>query len=287
MDAIERVLQAHLRPGDRVAVENPGYAALYDLLRARGLALEPVALDDRGMLAADLRAALARGAVAVVITPRGQNPTGAALDADRARELRAVLDEYPGALGRGRPPRARRRQRAAHAPVRGRPSAGPPRARSPRRSDQTCALPCSPATPRRSPASRGASNAGPAGSATSCRRSCSACGAIPPCASSSPSPSTIYAARREQLLACLAREGVRAHGASGLNVWLPVHEEAAVIGALMQRGWVLAPGAPYRLPRALSPPSALPRRPSPSTRPRGCARIIAEVLAPARPSRSG
>ena len=48
--AIERVLEAHLRPGDRVAVENPGYAALFDLLRAHGLALEPVAVDERGML---------------------------------------------------------------------------------------------------------------------------------------------------------------------------------------------------------------------------------------------
>src|SRR5580692_4590465 len=62
LDGIERVLQIHLRAGDRVAVENPGYAALFDLLRARGLALEPVAIDERGMRPDQLRAALARGA---------------------------------------------------------------------------------------------------------------------------------------------------------------------------------------------------------------------------------
>src|SRR6185312_17501198 len=62
LDGIERVLQAHARPGDRVAVENPGYAALYDLLRAQGLVLEPVELDDRGVLPASLARALERGA---------------------------------------------------------------------------------------------------------------------------------------------------------------------------------------------------------------------------------
>ena len=98
LDAIERVLQAHLRPGDLVAVENPGYAALYDLLRAHGLWLEPVEVDDRGMRPRELRAALERGASAAIITPRGQNPTGAALDAARAHELREVLAGYPQTL---------------------------------------------------------------------------------------------------------------------------------------------------------------------------------------------
>jgi DNA-binding transcriptional MocR family regulator len=56
-----------------------------------------------------------------------------------------------------------------------------------------------------------------------------------------------YAQRREHFLACLARGGVKAHGASGLNVWIPVREEASTLAALMQRGWLVAPGAPYRL----------------------------------------
>src|SRR5207302_1525899 len=71
LDGIERVIGAHLRPGDAVAVENPGYAALFDLLRAHGLSLRAVAVDERGMRASELQAALADGARAAIITPRG------------------------------------------------------------------------------------------------------------------------------------------------------------------------------------------------------------------------
>ena len=46
----------------------------------------------------ELRAALSRGATAAVITPRGQNPTGATLDAERAGQLRDVLAEFPATL---------------------------------------------------------------------------------------------------------------------------------------------------------------------------------------------
>ena len=79
---------------------------------------------------------------------------------------------------------------------------------------------------------------------------------------------------------------MRAHGASGLNVWVPVEDETGTVGALMQRGWVVAPGAPYRLPGG-SPgvrvtTAALERREA-----ERLAGDLADVLAPAGFSRSG
>jgi DNA-binding transcriptional MocR family regulator len=91
LDGIERTLSARLRPGDRVAVEDPGYPAIHDLLLALGMVPEPVRVDESGYLPEALEAALRRPLAAVISTPRAQNPTGAALDAERARDLRWLL----------------------------------------------------------------------------------------------------------------------------------------------------------------------------------------------------
>src|SRR5262245_32483446 len=98
LDAIERVLQAHLRPGDRVAVEDPGYSEIFDLLSALGLIAEPVAIDEHGVLPEALRQTLKAGSRACILTPRAQNPTGAAFDERRVRDLRKVVDTYSDVL---------------------------------------------------------------------------------------------------------------------------------------------------------------------------------------------
>ena len=98
LDGIERVLSAQLRPGDRVAVEDPGWANLLDLLAALGFPAEPIRVDDDGPLTADVARALGRGVCAIVVTTRAQNPTGAAVSAARAKELRALLVDHDDVL---------------------------------------------------------------------------------------------------------------------------------------------------------------------------------------------
>src|SRR5438270_1568540 len=59
LDAIERVLQAHLRPGDRVLTEDPAYPSIRDILLALNLVAVPVEVDEHGMIPEALEAALA------------------------------------------------------------------------------------------------------------------------------------------------------------------------------------------------------------------------------------
>src|SRR5262249_43466799 len=98
LDAIERALQTELRLGDRVVVEDPTWPRIADLVLALGLTIEPVAVDRSGLDPNLLGAALRRGARAIIATPRGQNPTGAAVYPARGRALGAVLAGHPDVL---------------------------------------------------------------------------------------------------------------------------------------------------------------------------------------------
>jgi DNA-binding transcriptional MocR family regulator len=285
LDAIERVLQVHLRPGDRVAVESPGYAALYDLLRAQGLSLEPVGLDDRGMRPGELRAALARGARAVIVTPRGQNPTGAALDRERADELHAALAESPGILlieddhlgpVAGAPLHTAVAGRERWAATRSVAKALGPDLR-------LAVLAGDPQTVARV---QGRQQCGPGWVSHILQTLVLSLWRDPAVQAQISHASSVYAERREGLLASLAGQGVQARGASGLNVWVPVADEAGTVGALMARGWVVASGAPYRL--AGSEPGI--RVTTATLTAEEASRLaldLAEVLAPTGFSRSG
>ncbi len=91
LDAMSRIVDLHVRFGDRVAMENPGFPPLIDLLERAGAEIVGLELDDQGVVPASLADALAVDPVAVFVQPRAQNPTGISTSRSRCAELAAVL----------------------------------------------------------------------------------------------------------------------------------------------------------------------------------------------------
>jgi DNA-binding transcriptional MocR family regulator len=246
LDGIERALQAQLKPGDLVAVEDPGFAGLFDLLRALGLALRPVPIDGKGMLPGSLAAALAEGAEAVVLNPRGQNPTGASLDAKRAGELRAVLDRAPAAMvveddhlgpiaGVPRVSLTAGRERWASALSLAK-SLGPDLRLAVLAGDaQTISR------------VRGRQSVGPQWVSHLLQHLVVAMWADEGVAATLELAASTYRDRRERLLAALAERGIEVSSTAGIATWIPVPEEAPVVQSLLAQGWAVMPGAPFRL----------------------------------------
>ncbi len=243
LDAVERVLAAHLKPGDGVAVEDPGWGRTLDLVPALGLRTLPVGVDDEGPLPDDLRAALAAGARAVVITDRAQNPTGASVSARRAGALRSVLAAHPATLlieddhGHG----------IVDLPLH--PLAGVTRhwafvrsvAKAYGPDLRLAVLTGDTVTVDRV---RGRQRLGPGWVSLLTQRAVVrlwADGAV-----DGPAVAAAYRSRREALIDALAERGVTAHGRSGMNVWVTVPDETGVVARLLHSGWAVAPGARFR-----------------------------------------
>ncbi|MEU1267970.1 aminotransferase class I/II-fold pyridoxal phosphate-dependent enzyme [Streptomyces sp. NPDC005799] len=244
LDAIERVLAAHLKPGDTVAVEDPGWGSLLDLIPALGLRTAPVGVDDEGPRAEDVRRALEAGARALVVTDRAQNPTGAAVTAARARALRAVLREHPETLlieddhGHGivdlpLHPLAGVTQHWAL--VRSVAKAYGPDLR-------LAVLTGDPVTVDRV---TGRHRLGPGWVSRIVQRA-----VVHLWTDDALDPSAVAAAyreRRDLLIDALAERGVAAHGRSGMNVWIPVPDETGAVARLLHAGWAVSPGARFRM----------------------------------------
>ncbi|MFD5121412.1 aminotransferase class I/II-fold pyridoxal phosphate-dependent enzyme [Streptomyces sp. NPDC058385] len=244
LDAIERVLAAHLKPGDAVAVEDPGWGSLLDLVPALGLRLVPVGVDDDGPLADEVERALSAGARALVVTDRAQNPTGAAVTAPRARALRKVLAAHKDVLlieddhGHG----------IVDLPLY--PLAGVTRhwafVRSAAKAYgpdlRLAVLTGDAVTVDRV---QGRQRLGPGWVSRILQRAVARLwteGAV-----DTRAVAASYGRRRDALIAALAERGVEAFGRSGMNVWVPVPDETGAVARLLHAGWAVAPGARFRM----------------------------------------
>ncbi|MFJ9827742.1 aminotransferase class I/II-fold pyridoxal phosphate-dependent enzyme [Streptomyces sp. NPDC101160] len=247
LDCIARLLSVELRPGDAVAVEDPGFHHVLDLVPALGLRAVPVTVDREGMVPEALRVALRAGVRAVVVTPRAQCPTGASFSPARRDELVALLREYPevlvveddytveieappaptlAAAGLERWAQVRTVSKRLGVDLRWAGVAGDPvtLARHDGRMVMTSGwvshilqetvlgLFSDPAVSRLVAAGEAA-----------------------------------YTERRLALAGALGSYGIRTVGDSGMNLWVPVRDESAVVNGLRTHGWWVAAGARFRI----------------------------------------
>ncbi|MFC9230905.1 aminotransferase class I/II-fold pyridoxal phosphate-dependent enzyme [Streptomyces decoyicus] len=244
LDAMERVLAAHLRPGDTVAVEDPGWGSLLDLIPALGLRPVAVGVDDEGPLPEQLARALQDGARAVVITDRAQNPTGAAVSRARATELRTLLAAHPGTLlieddhGHGIvdvPLHPLSGVTDHWVLVRSTAKAYGPDLRLAVLTGDALTI----------DRVRGRQGLGPGWISHLLQDA-----VLHLWRTSAVDPKAVaeaYGRRRDALIRALAERGVRARGRSGMNVWVPVPDETGAVARLLHSGWAVAPGARFRL----------------------------------------
>lgn len=245
LDGIERALQAQLRPGDRVVVEDPGWPRIGDLVTAIGMRPEPVAVDQHGPVPDGLAAALQAGARAVIATPRGQNPTGAVIDAQRAAQIHGVLaafpqvlvieDDYIAAIA-GVPYAAIHGRSDRWAVVRSMSKVLGPDLR-------LATLAADPLTLSRI---AGRQLLGPGWVSHLLQQTAATMCSDATTAGLLSLAADVYAARRAALVTALAERGIGSHGRSGLGVWIPVEEEAAIVQALAERGWAVGAGERFR-----------------------------------------
>ena len=246
LDGIERVLATWLTPSDRVIVEDPGHAVTFDLLAAMGYTAVPVPVDELGIRPAELAAALARGAGALIVTPRAQAATGAAWDADRAAAIAETLAPYPS-LGVIEDDHA--------GPVAGAPAFTACGGRGRWVTIRSVSKSLGPDLRLAVAAGDEATIARVAG------RQALGTGwvsyqlqdlvadlwADPSVPRALASAARVYAGRREALRAGLREHGISATGRSGLTCWVPVSDEEGVASRLAEAGWAVAPGQRFRI----------------------------------------
>jgi len=252
MDALDLLTRVLLRPGDLVLVEDPGFPPLLDLLEDRGADVVGVPLEDDGLQLERVEALLERRPAAVVIQPRGQNPTGISMSAPKALRLAELLrgqdcivveDDSSGPIATSAPislgawiPEQVLHIRSfskSHGPdLRIAALSGPDALLAPVRHARAI---------------------GQGWTSRLLQRVLTGLLRDAACARGIGQARAEYARRRELVVAGLERHGIEVPGTEGLNIWVPVRDEAAAVLRLASQGIAVTPGSPFSVEHVTGP----------------------------------
>jgi len=246
-DAIALILRSFLDKNDAVAVEDPCFMTTLGLLRKLEYATVPMAVDDEGVVPAALEQALKSGAKAVVLTPRAQNPFGGSWTARRRDQLAAVIkrykdvllieDDHFAPLSHFQPVTLASADLPNWAIIRSVSKYISP--------DLRLALVNSSAGLGKKASSISAFTTRWVSSLL--QKTVLATVTSSDYEAVLKRAASAYKERRSFMLKALADVGIRAHGADGINVWIPVNDEQGVTRQLMEAGWIVRPGSIFRL----------------------------------------
>ena len=245
MDAIELVARTVVGFGDRVVVENPGFPPLVDLLESLGATLVPVPVDEAGLRADALAAALRTPVAAVFLQPRAHNPTGVSLTPAREKELAlavaaspatwVVEDDSAGAVASSDDASLGRLVPDQVVHVRSFAKSHGPDLR-------LAALSAPPLLLDRLLAAR---RLGQGWTSRLLQQVLIGLLTQERSTSAVATARAEYQRRRRAVVAALAERGVDVIGDDGINLWLPVVDETAAVVRLASRGIGVAQGSPF------------------------------------------
>jgi DNA-binding transcriptional MocR family regulator len=244
MDALDLVTRTALHVGERVVVEHPCFPPIVDLLETQAVEVVGVPVDDEGLAPGPLAEALRVPVAAVVLQPRGQNPTGVTMTRSRAEGLAALLHSTgtlvveddsghglsptpPVSLGEWLP------ERTVHVRSYSK-SHGP---------DLRLAALSAPAGLMRAVEAR--RHLGQGWSSRLLQRILVGLLTEPGAVAQVATARKVYADRRALLVEALAAHGLPVAGTEGINIWVPVEDETAAVARLASQGIGVSAGAPF------------------------------------------
>lgn len=251
-DAVGLILRKMVPAGAPLGVEDPCFMTTLGFARQAGYPVRPMAVDEEGVTPAGLADALEAGARAVILTPRAQNPVGGFWSAARRAALGEVLrarpdvlvleDDHFAPLSVAPAMTLVEPDRPHWAIIRSVSKVAGPDLRlavvNSSRAVSRAALPLSACSARW---------------VSSILQGCvKAVLTAPGHGARVAQARATYARRRDAALAALAAEGIPALGRDGMNLWIPVADEAWTVRRLADAGWTVRPGSAFRL---MAPPA--------------------------------